>query len=220
MIHSGNLKNRQEQNRSLYQRNTCRMKSWMLTSRLAAGTKNQSARKRSEPYGNKVEFKRKVFKMINPSYLRAATGSLLVLATTLLCLPPSYKAITSPATTGPDKNNTVPAYHSQAPSTALPNTMNPNQFKDPIAQACYRRAAEIRSALYQMPCYCHCDRHFHHKSLLGCYVSNHASVCDICQKEMLYTYEELKKGTSIQDIRQGIIAQKWTSIDLDKYTGK
>lgn len=35
------------------------MKSWMLVSRLAAGAKNQSARKRSEPYGNKFEFKKK-----------------------------------------------------------------------------------------------------------------------------------------------------------------
>lgn len=119
-----------------------------------------------------------------------------------------------------DSNSKVPAYNNQPPDAELPTTMAPEKFKDLITQACYRKASSIRSALYQMPCYCHCDRHFGHKSLLDCFVSDHASICDTCQKELVYVDQQLKKGASISQIRKGIIHQKWTSLDLDTSASK
>src|SRR6266566_1483761 len=52
----------------------------------------------------------------------------------------------------------VPAYHAQAPQGALPATMNPEFFPDPVVQNAYAIAAKIKKTLYQQPCYCHCDR--------------------------------------------------------------
>src|SRR5260370_38372518 len=51
----------------------------------------------------------------------------------------------------------VPAYHAQAPQGALPATMNPEFFPDPVGQNAYAIAAKIKKTLYQQPCYCHWD---------------------------------------------------------------
>src|SRR6202158_1430108 len=52
----------------------------------------------------------------------------------------------------------VPAYHAQAPQGALPATMNPELFPDPVVQNAYAVAAKIEKTLYQQPCYCHSHR--------------------------------------------------------------
>src|SRR5436190_13169729 len=44
----------------------------------------------------------------------------------------------------------------------------------------YAMAKEIPEILDGIYCYCHCSKHFHHRSLLTCYETDHASMCDIC----------------------------------------
>ena len=111
----------------------------------------------------------------------------------------------------------VPAYHSQLPGGPLPATLSPAQFTQPEVQNAYSIAAGIRKALYQEPCYCHCDRSLGHGSLLDCYVSTHASVCDICMREAFYTAEQLKKGKKPAQVRDGIVLGAWQQVDLSKY---
>ena len=111
----------------------------------------------------------------------------------------------------------VPAYHAQAPKGELPATMNPVLFTDPFVQNAYAVAAKVKSALYQQPCYCHCDRSQGHKSLLDCFASKHGSGCGTCIYEDFYTYEQLSKGKTAAQIRAAIIKGEWKSVDAAKY---
>jgi hypothetical protein len=111
----------------------------------------------------------------------------------------------------------VPAYHAQAPQGELPATMDPGLFTDPVVQNAYAIAAKIKKALYQQPCYCHCDRSQGHKSLLDCFASKHGAECGTCIYEDFYTFEQSRKGKSAAQIRAGIIKGNWKSVDAAKY---
>ena len=111
----------------------------------------------------------------------------------------------------------VPAFHEQAPKGELPETMNPELFSQPIVQNAYALAAKIKKTLYQQPCYCHCDRSKGHTSLLDCFASEHGSGCGTCIYEDLYTYEQVHKGKTAKQIREGIIKGEWKSVDATKY---
>jgi len=111
----------------------------------------------------------------------------------------------------------VPAFHAQAPKGELPATMSPDFFTDPVVQNAYAVAAKVKSALYQQPCYCHCDRSHGHKSLLDCFASKHGSGCGTCIYEDFYTYEQSRKGKTATEIRAGIIKGEWKTVDATKY---
>ena len=57
-------------------------------------------------------------------------------------------------------------------------TLDPNMFKDPQVREAYRIAKEIPWVLDSIYCYCKCEESpdFKHKSLLSCYIDNHASM--------------------------------------------
>jgi hypothetical protein len=120
----------------------------------------------------------------------------------------------SAAAPGPDSD--IPAYHGAPPAGALPNTLDPKQFADARTQKVYAMAAKVRPVLYQQPCYCRCDREVGHTSLLDCFGDNHGSICDVCKKEAVYSYQQTKLGKSPADIRAGITAGKWKQVDLAK----
>ncbi len=111
----------------------------------------------------------------------------------------------------------VPAYHAQPPPGELPATMNSDLFTDPVVQNAYAVAAKIKKALYQQPCYCHCDRSQGHKSLLDCFASKHGSGCGTSIYEDFYTFEQLGKGKTAAQIRAAIIRGEWKSVDATKY---
>jgi len=111
----------------------------------------------------------------------------------------------------------VPAFHARAPQGDLPATLDPELFADPVVENAYAVAARIRKALYQQPCYCHCDRSQGHKSLLDCFASKHGSGCGTCIYEDFYTFEQSGKGKSAAEIRAGIIKGEWKSVDPTKY---
>lgn len=54
-------------------------------------------------------------------------------------------------------------------------TLEPRLFSDPIIRRAYQVAKEIPWVLDSIFCYCYCeDPPFKHKSLLSCYVDDHA----------------------------------------------
>lgn len=57
-------------------------------------------------------------------------------------------------------------------------TLDPNQFSDPRIRQAYQVAREIPWVLDSIYCYCQCAESpaFRHKSLLSCYVDNHAAM--------------------------------------------
>ncbi|HTU33895.1 MAG TPA: CYCXC family (seleno)protein [Candidatus Acidoferrum sp.] len=114
----------------------------------------------------------------------------------------------------------IPAYHKEPPKGPLPKTLDPKMFPDPLTRNVYAIAAKEKKILYQLPCYCGCDREaVHHTSLLDCYCDNHASFCATCRMEAVFAYQEYRKGKTATQIREDIIAGKWRDIDLSPYSG-
>ena len=103
--------------------------------------------------------------------------------------------------------NTVPAHFEVPPSkSSLGPTLNPESFTGPARDA-YRAAREISVTLAQLPCYCHCDQGFGHKSLYSCFESDHAAHCAVCVQEALLALKLEKEGKSPSQIRDTIVAQ-------------
>jgi len=101
---------------------------------------------------------------------------------------------------------------SQVPAGALPQTLDPASFENPVVQNAYTLAAKVKRVLYQQPCYCHCDRSIGHGSLLDCFAGKHASVCDVCIREGIYSYEQTQKKKRLRRFEPGSSAgngSKW-----------
>ena len=111
----------------------------------------------------------------------------------------------------------IPSYHSYALKPPYPATLDPRQFPDALNRHVYALAAKIRPVLYQQPCYCYCDRHAGHKSLLDCFAGTHGAECDICQKEAVLSYQLTQKGKTPAQIRAAIIHGDWRAVDLGPY---
>jgi hypothetical protein len=145
-------------------------------------------------------------------------GTVLMIVAFAVVLIPQQASPRSPGSSTQDINpEPVPAFHSTAPAAPLPATLSPSLFSDPIAQNAYSIAARIKKILYQQPCYCHCDRSQGHGSLLDCYVSKHAAVCGICEREDFYAYEQSHKGKTGAQIREGIERGDWQGVDMTQY---
>ena len=103
---------------------------------------------------------------------------------------------------------TVPAHFEVAPSkSSLGPTLDPNSFTG-ITRDAYRAVKEIPVTIAQLPCYCHCDQGFGHKSLYSCFEDDHASHCDVCVREALLALKlEKEQKMSPAQIRDTIVAQ-------------
>ena len=148
--------------------------------------------------------------MIFPNKSRWLLG-LAVFALTAM----SYAQWSNPA-------DDVPAYHPSAPLkvTALAPILSGARLSGPNFRYAwqvhaYQDAAKIGNVLYQLPCYCRCDRELGHTSLRSCYEGLHGSECSTCAKEGFYAYQKTRAGWSPAQIRAGIERQEYQSIDLD-----
>ncbi|MBZ5574285.1 MAG: hypothetical protein LAO09_20675 [Acidobacteriia bacterium] len=115
----------------------------------------------------------------------------------------------------------VPAYNAGPPpkGTKLPPILTKDQLWGDNAQFSYQTrayelAAKIPAVLHQQPCYCYCDR-MGHNSLHSCFENAHGARCDICLKELYYSYAQYRKGRTATQIRKGIIAGEWRKVDLE-----
>jgi len=78
--------------------------------------------------------------------------------------PPTANGESKPSAKAIDPN--IPAYHPSRPRGPLPDTLDPKQFADAETQNIYALAAKEKSVLYQLPCYCRCDKEVGHNSSL------------------------------------------------------
>jgi len=102
----------------------------------------------------------------------------------------------------------IPAHFEVPPSrSSLGPTLAPDKFTG-ITRDAYRAVREIPVTIAQLPCYCHCDRGFGHKSLYSCFEDEHASHCAVCVNEALLALklEKEQKLTPAQ-IREAIVAE-------------
>jgi len=121
-----------------------------------------------------------------------------------------------------DPQDDIPAYHPQPPAKGqiLPPILSGSQLTGPFFRQkwqveVYKEAAQIPSVLYQLPCYCRCDRALGHTSLHSCFEGTHAAICSTCAEEGAYAYKMTKLGWTPKQIREGIEQKKYESIDLD-----
>ncbi len=117
--------------------------------------------------------------------------------------------------------NDVPAFHDKPPAKgeALPAVLTEKQLSEqgytsPAQVEAYRAAAKAPGVMYQMPCYCHCDRAHGHQSLHSCFEGAHGANCGTCIAESLYAYQMSKKGWTAKMIRDGIIRGDFKTMDL------
>jgi hypothetical protein len=128
----------------------------------------------------------------------------------------SYAQFSNPA-------NDVPAYHPSAPLkvSELPPIISGARltgasFQYPWQVHVYQNAAKVGNVLYQLPCNCRCDRNLGHTSLRSCFETLHGTECSVCAKEGVYAYQQTKLGKTPAQIRAGIAAHAYESIDLEK----
>lgn len=79
--------------------------------------------------------------------------------------------------------------------------LSPDLFKGKTAYT-YQIANEIPDILDSLYCYCYCQKHSGHKSLLSCYTDKHAAFCDVCQNEAIMAYTLYKEGKDIKTIKK------------------
>jgi hypothetical protein len=108
-------------------------------------------------------------------------------------LPP----IAQPAPQGHEGHHPAPR-----PGIGGEHVADPSQFEGyPRVVSIYRAAAENAQLLDGIYCYCHCKEHARHYSLLDCYASDHAAVCDVCMKEAEMAIELARDGVDLAGIR-------------------
>lgn len=115
----------------------------------------------------------------------------------------------------------VPAYHPAPPKKAAkqPAILSGKQLQGPMFKYAFQKksyllAAKVADVLYQLPCYCRCDRSVGHTSLRTCFESEHGAHCATCMQEAVYAYQMTQQKKSPAEIRAGIIAGEWQQIDL------
>lgn len=146
-----------------------------------------------------------------------ATAALTASMILSLLLPLNGRSATQQSGSSPQSAEPVPNYHTQPPTGELPQTLDPEQFDNPVVKNAYALAAKVKKVLYQQPCYCHCDRSVGHESLLDCFAGKHGSMCNVCMAEAIYSYEQTQKHKTPAQIREGIIHGEWQHIDGSKY---
>lgn len=82
-------------------------------------------------------------------------------------------------------------------------TMSPLYFTGAVRDA-YQIAKEIPDVLDGLHCYCECKKNFGHKSLLTCYVDEHAKRCDLCLNEAYMASELHRQGMDALSIRKAV----------------
>lgn len=109
-------------------------------------------------------------------------------------------------------------FHSAPPTEPLPPVLDASPFlENRSAFVAYRLASHIPETLYQIPCYCGCDRNRGHESLLDCFTGNHGTHCRICQKEAIFCFVQRKRRRSPAQIREAIERGELAKLDFEKY---
>jgi hypothetical protein len=84
-------------------------------------------------------------------------------------------------------------------ATANSLTLDPNLFEGKTRQA-YVVAQQHPDLLAQLHCYCGCEQHEGHKSLLDCFRTNHGAGCATCVGEAVMAGQLYDNGTPVDQI--------------------
>ena len=119
----------------------------------------------------------------------------------------SAHAVSNHGQTNQAKKPRIPAFQTAESAKNLPATLSPDLFQGSVRSA-YRVVREIPGIIAQLPCFCHCDRSFGHKSLHTCFVDDHGADCGVCTNSALLAYRLHKEQKmKPEQIREKIIAE-------------
>ncbi len=99
--------------------------------------------------------------------------------------------------------------HSFAVAATNGLTLNPDLFEGET-HAAYLVAQRHPDLLAQLDCYCGCERHEGHKSLLDCFRTNHGATCATCTGEAITAGQLYENGTPPEQIR-AILHQRYAN---------
>src|SRR5579859_3479470 len=141
-------------------------------------------------------------------------------------LPIVLVALLAVASSAQFMENEVPAYHPNPPAkgetlppVATSEQLDQMNLKYGFQYRAYEAASKVPRVLYQLPCYCFCDRSAGHTSLHTCFEGEHGSHCATCMQEAFYAYQMTKKGKTAKQIREGIMRGDYKTIDLRQMNG-
>jgi len=122
--------------------------------------------------------------------------------------------------------NETPAYHPNPPAKgeklvpiASAAQLDQMKLQYGFQRRAYEAASRVPRVLYQLPCYCFCDRSAGHTSLHSCFEGEHGSHCATCMQEAFYAYQMTRKGKTVTQIREGIMRGEYKTIDLRQLNG-
>jgi hypothetical protein len=118
----------------------------------------------------------------------------------------------------PAFNATPPAKGAKLAPILTKGQLWGNNDEYPFQSHSYELAAKIPGVIHQLPCYCYCDRGMGHKSLHSCFEGTHGAQCSTCMKELFYAYQMTQQHKTAAQIRKGIIAGDWKTVDLQSAT--
>ncbi len=106
-------------------------------------------------------------------------------------------------------------FEDPAEAHPLPETLPPSGFINKGIANSYRIAKEIPEVLAQQPCLCGCDNTSDdHRSLLDCYIDDHASTCLVCMKEAVLAEQMIDAGKSAKEVREAILEHKFSEVSI------
>jgi hypothetical protein len=117
----------------------------------------------------------------------------------------------------PDPGQTQQYRYFEDPAQAhpLPVTLPPSEFRNAGIANSYRIAKGIPEVLVQQPCLCGCDNTSDdHRSLLDCFVDDHASTCAICMKEAILAEQMTEAGRSAKEVREAILRHEYSTVPI------
>jgi hypothetical protein len=93
---------------------------------------------------------------------------------------------------------------SLAPADRL--TLGPNQFEGETRLA-YEAAQEHPELLARLHCYCGCEQHEGHNSLIDCFRTDHAAECATCIGEAITAAQMYEGGSPVAQIADALRRQ-------------
>ncbi len=121
----------------------------------------------------------------------------------------------APAVKDPGQTQKFRYFEDPAEAHPLPVTLPPTQFINKGIANSYRIAKEIPEVLAQQPCLCGCDNTSDdHRSLLDCYIDDHASTCLVCMKEAVLAEQMIDAGRSAKEVREAILEHKFSEVSI------
>jgi hypothetical protein len=168
-------------------------------------------------YLSAAEMRKEVFMKFRFPLGLTITFSCVALCVTAQSTSPET-SLNAPKQDAPSFRREDHPYHKHLPKQPLPETLDPEQFRDkPQSYAAYKLASEIPALLYQQPCLCACGKERGHKSLHDCFAGLHGRNCDECKVEVFFCYEQHKKGWSAKKIRDAMFQFKFLQINFTEY---